>query len=193
MPRFWISKYLTGNKEEKMKEDLLKFIPEFNLIKNIDLKERVLKVWEIALKAGNWEVKELQRMPFTLLIEPCPCSMIEHIRGVVNVSVNAAEALRSIYEDKVKINEDYLVAGALLHDIGKLVEYKEEKGKFIQSNLGKLVRHPISGVGLCYSQGIPEEVMHIIASHSWEGDRSKRTPEAIIVHHADFTNFEQFK
>jgi len=35
--------------------------------------------------------------------------------------------------------------------------------------------------------------MHIIASHSWEGDRSKRTPEAIIVHHADFTNFEQFK
>jgi putative nucleotidyltransferase with HDIG domain len=193
MPRFWISKYLTGNKEEKMKEDLLKFIPEFNLIKNTDLKEKVLKVWEIALKAGNWEVKELQRMPFTLLIEPCPCSMIEHIRGVVNVSVNAAEALRSIYEDKVKINEDYLVAGALLHDIGKLVEYKEEKGKFIQSNLGKLVRHPISGVGLCYSQGIPEEVMHIIASHSWEGDRSKRTPEAIIVHHADFTNFEQFK
>jgi len=81
----------------------------------------------------------------------------------------------------------------LLHDIGKLVEYKEEKGKFIQSNLGKLVRHPISGVGLCYSQGIPEEVMHIIASHSWEGDRSRRTSEAIIVHHADFINFEQFK
>ena len=158
-----------------MKKDLLKFIPEFNLIKDSDLKEKVLKVWEIALAAGGWEVRDLQRIPFTLLIDPCPCSMIEHIRGVVNVSVNAAEALRSIYEDKVKINEDYLVAGALLHDIGKLV------------------RHPISGVGLCYSQGIPEEVMHIIASHSWEGDRSKRTPEAIIVHHADFTNFEQFK
>lgn len=176
-----------------MKEDLLKFIPEFNLIKDSDLKEKVLKVWEIALTAGNWEVKDLQRMPFTLLIESCLCSMIEHVRGVVNVSVNAAGALRIIYEDKVKINEDYLIAGALLHDIGKLVEYKEENGKFIQSNLGKLVRHPISGVGLCYSQGIPEEVMHIIASHSWEGDRSKRTPEAIIVHHADFTNFEQFK
>ena len=176
-----------------MREDLLKFIPEFNLIKDSDLKEKVLKVWENALTAGDWEIKDLQRMPFTLLIDLCPCNMIEHIRGVVNVSVNAAEALQSIYEDKVKINEDYLIAGALLHDIGKLVEYKEEKGKFIQSNLGKLVRHPISGVGLCYGQGIPEEVMHIIASHSWEGDRSRRTPEAIIVHHADFTNFEQFK
>lgn len=175
-----------------MKEDLLKFIPEFNLIKDSDLKEKVLKVWDIALKAGNWEAKDLQRMPFTLLIDPCPCTMVEHIRGVVNVSIEAAKALQSIYQDKIKINEDYLIAGALLHDIGKLVEYKEENGRFIQSDLGKLVRHPISGVGLCYSQDIPEEVMHIIASHSWEGDRCKRTSEAIIVHHADFTNFEQF-
>jgi putative nucleotidyltransferase with HDIG domain len=175
-----------------MKEDLLKFIPEFNLIKDSDLKEKVLKVWDIALKAGNWEAKDLQRMPFTLLIDPCPCTMVEHIRGVVNVSIEAAKALQSIYQDKIKINEDYLIAGALLHDIGKLVEYKEEDGRFIQSNWGKLVRHPISGVGLCYSQDIPEEVMHIIASHSWEGDRCKRTSEAIIVHHADFINFEQF-
>jgi len=152
-----------------------------------------LKVWDIALTTGGWKVSDLQRMPFTLLIDSCPCSIIEHIRGVVNVSIGAAKALQSIYKNKVKINEDYLVAGALLHDIGKLVEYKEENRKFVQSNLGKLVRHPISGVGLCYSQGIPEEVMHIIASHSWEGDRSERTPEAIIVHHADFTNFEQFK
>ena len=176
-----------------MKEDLLKFIPEFNLIEDSDLKEKVLKVWDIALTAGGWKVSDLQRMPFTLLIDFCSCSIIEHIRGVVNVSIGAAKALQNVYKGKVKINEDYLIAGALLHDIGKLVEYKEENGKFIQSNLGRLVRHPISGVGLCYSQGIPEEVMHIIASHSWEGDRSRRTPEAIIVHHADFTNFEQFK
>ncbi len=176
-----------------MKEDLLKFIPEFNLIEDSDLKEKVLKVWDIALAAGGWEVSDLQRMPFTLLIDTCPCNMIEHIRGVVNVSIGAAKALQNVYKGKVKINEDYLIAGALLHDIGKLVEYKEENGKYIQSNLGRLVRHPISGVGLCYSQEIPEEIMHIIASHSWEGDRSKRTPEAIIVHHADFINFEQFK
>ena len=70
-----------------MSEDILKSIPEFNLIKDSDLKEKVLKVWNIALAAGVWEVSNLQRMPFTLLIEPCPCNMIEHIRGVVNVSI----------------------------------------------------------------------------------------------------------
>jgi len=176
-----------------MRKELLELIPEFNLIEDSDLKEKTLKVWETALKTGGWKVKDLQRMPFTLLIESCPCSMLEHIRGVTRVCIEAEKALKSIYKDKVKINRDYLVAGALLHDIGKLVEYKEEKGKFTQSKCGTLLRHPISGVGLCYSQGIPEEIMHIIASHSWEGDRSKRTPEAVIVHHADFINFEQFK
>jgi len=176
-----------------MKEDLLEFIPEFNLIKDSDLKESVFKVWKIALEAGGWKIADLNRMPFTLLITPCSCSMVEHIRGVVNVAIGSANALKAIYKDKVKINMDYLISGALLHDIGKLVEYKEENGKFSQSKLGTLLRHPISGVGLCYSQDIPEEVMHIIASHSWEGDRSRRTPEAVIVHHADFINFEQFK
>ena len=176
-----------------IKEELLELIPEFNLIEDSKLRERTLKVWEIALKAGGWEVKDLKIMPFTLLIEPCPCSMLEHIRGVTRVSIEAGKALQSIYKDKLKINRDYLISGALLHDIGKLVEYKEENGKFMQSKCGTLLRHPISGVGLCYSRGIPEEVMHIIASHSWEGDRSKRTPEAVIVHHADFINFEQFK
>jgi len=175
------------------KEELFDVIPEFDLVEDSDLKEKILKVWENALKTGGWKITDLHRMPFTLLLESCPISMIEHIRGVTNVAINAAKALKLVYKDKVKINMDYLISGALLHDIGKLVEYKEENEKFIQSNLGRLVRHPISGVGLCYGQGIPEEVMHIIASHSWEGDRSKRTSEAIIVHHADFTNFEQFK
>ena len=175
------------------KEELLYVIPEFNLIEDPVLKEKTLKVWENALKTGGWKIADLYRMPFTLLLKSCPCSMVEHIRGVTNVAINAAKALKLVYKDKVKINMDYLISGALLHDIGKFIEYKEENGKFIQSKLGTLVRHPISGVGLCYGEGIPGEILHIIASHSWEGDRSKRSPEAVIVHHADFTNFEQFK
>jgi hypothetical protein len=35
--------------------------------------------------------------------------------------------------------------------------------------------------------------MHIIATHSWEGDRFQRRPEAIIFHHADFTDFDLTK
>jgi len=176
-----------------MKEELLEVIPEFDLIEGSQLKEKTLKIWKIALKAGGWEVKDLQRMPFTLLIEPSPCSMLEHIRGVVRISSETEKVLKSVYKNKLKINRDYLIAGALLHDIGKLVEYKEEKGKFMKSKSGTLLRHPFSGVGICYDQGIPEEVIHIIAVHSKEGDGFKRTPEAVILHHADFINFETLK
>ena len=35
--------------------------------------------------------------------------------------------------------------------------------------------------------------MHVIATHSWEGDKFARRPESIIFHHADFTYFDLTK
>jgi hypothetical protein len=40
---------------------------------------------------------------------------------------------------------------------------------------------------------VPEEVYHIIAVHSREGEGSYRSPEAIVLHHADFIAFETIK
>ena len=38
--------------------------------------------------------------------------------------------------------------------------------------------------------GIPGEVLHIIATHSHEGDKVERSIESIIFHHADFVDFD---
>jgi hypothetical protein len=32
--------------------------------------------------------------------------------------------------------------------------------------------------------------MHVVATHSSEGDHVKRFPESIIFHHADFIDFD---
>jgi len=40
---------------------------------------------------------------------------------------------------------------------------------------------------------LPEKVVHAIAVHAKEGDGGYRCPEAVIVHHADFMNFEPIK
>jgi hypothetical protein len=55
-----------------------------------------------------------------------------------------------------------------------------------------MLRHPFSGVAMCYKHGIPAEVMHIVATHSFEGDPPKvtRSIESIIFHHADFVDFD---
>jgi hypothetical protein len=74
---------------------------------------------------------------------------------------------------------------------GKALEYdKDTLGKVIQGKFGQQVRHPFSGVALAYKHGIPGEVLHIIATHSHEGDKVERSIESIIFHHADFVDFD---
>jgi hypothetical protein len=88
---------------------------------------------------------------------------------------------------------DVLIAGAILADVGKLLEYEMKEGKSVQGNYGKYLRHPFSGVSLAEACDVPPEVCHIIATHAGEGDMVKRTTEAYIVHHADFMTFEPFR
>ena len=177
-----------------MREKLLKLIPEFNLIQDAGLREKCLKTWEHTLKEGGWELEDLLELPFTLLIDPCPVNYIEHIRAVTLTCIGSAKAFQEIYGHRLPVNMDYIVAGGLLHDIGKLVEYKKvEGGLTVQTSYGKLLRHPFTGVHLAAQFDVPAEVLHMIATHAGEGDRVKRSTEATIIHHADFTNFESLK
>jgi putative nucleotidyltransferase with HDIG domain len=109
---------------------------------------------------------------------------------VTKICIAASDTFDEIYKGELKLKRDILIAGALLHDVGKLLEITEENGKFGKSKDGALVRHPFSGVALADAQGLPAEVLHIIGVHSKEGDHGKRTAEAIILHLADFMNFD---
>jgi putative nucleotidyltransferase with HDIG domain len=175
-----------------MQKKLLMILPELNLIEDPVLKEKTIKVWEAACKEGGWTIDDLEKIPFTLLIKDTKIDIIKHTRSIVQCCQQTAKIMKDFYGDCIKINQDFLIAGALLHDIGKLLEYAKDNGKFIKSYNGSLLRHPFSGVGLCSKYDLPPEVVHIVAVHSKEGDTSKRTTEAIILHHMDFVNFEPF-
>ncbi|MFQ5603384.1 MAG: HD domain-containing protein [bacterium] len=176
------------------KESLLQVIPEFNLIKDETLRNNTIAVWEEATNYRNWTSEELLRIPFTLLAENVKITYLEHVRTVCQMCVACDKVLTEAYGDrKTPVNRDYLVAGALLADVGKLYEYDKKDGQVVKSKHGEYLRHPFSGVGLCFKYDIPEEVMHIVAVHSKEGDHFKRSPEAIILHHADFIDFDLIK
>jgi putative nucleotidyltransferase with HDIG domain len=176
-----------------MRKQLETLMPELQLIQDPELREKTTMVWVEALKRGGWRIKDLTEMPFTLLIPHTDVNLIEHTRAVTLSSLRIAEVLTGEYDGRITINRDYLLSGALLHDVGKLFEYKKEKGKFVKSREGELLRHPISGAAFAFKHGLPQEVIHIIAAHSKEGDGSRRTIEAIIVNHADFVNFDVLK
>jgi len=101
--------------------------------------------------------------------------------------------MKGVYGEQLNIDFDIIIAGGLLHDVGKLLEIERAlEGGYRKSEGGKRLRHPLSGIILAAARNIPEPVLHIIACHSKEGNAVRRTTEAVIIHHADFSNFEPF-
>jgi putative nucleotidyltransferase with HDIG domain len=116
-----------------------------------------------------------------------------HKRAVVHIARDAGEKCNEFFGDDLPVDMDILISGAILADVGKLLEYDKKDGKTVQGTYGKYLRHPFSGVALATECGLPAEVCHIIAAHAGEGDHVTRSTEAYIVHHADFMTFLPFK
>lgn len=176
-----------------MKDKLLQLFPEIGLIGNAALQKNVIDTYIAALEQGNWKVKELCELPFTLDFPEFIFSYADHVHGVTQISAEAAKAFNRTYASnkKYQVNVDLTIAGALLHDVGKLLEYeRSENGYFRKTAYGRALRHPVSGAILAHACGCPKELCHIIAVHAAEGDCSIRSPEAIIVNKADFINFD---
>ncbi len=169
--------------------------PELKWIQDNDLRSKTAKTWELALERSVLSADDLNVIPFTLLCGPdMKVSFMDHKRSVVHIAYDAGKKMNEFFKTELPVNLDVLVAGAILADVGKLLEYElDENGKSKQGKYGAYLRHPFSGVSLAEQCGVPAEVCHIIATHAGEGDMVKRTTEAYIVHHADFMTFEPFK
>ncbi|MFH0766309.1 MAG: HD domain-containing protein [Calditrichota bacterium] len=166
--------------------------PELEWIQDEQLRRQTAETWALALSQSALTVDDLNEIPFTLLAKDCTVTFMEHKRAVVHISRQAAQIMLDYFQGKLPIDMDAVVSGAILCDVGKLLEYKKREGQAVTSSYGKFVRHPFSGVGLAMPCGIPDRVLHIIAAHAGEGDYVKRSTEAFIVHHADFMSFQPF-
>jgi putative nucleotidyltransferase with HDIG domain len=176
-----------------MQQRLLSKFPEIAQITDPKIREKTVAAFLDAMSIGGWSLDDLDRIPFTLLIPNCPVSLLTHMRSVVQTTIKTVEVIESFYNQYYHIDRDILLSGAVLHDVGKLVEYAETEKGFVKSHTGKIMRHPFSGAALALKHGLPDEVQHIIATHAHEGDDGYRTPAAVIVHHADFINFEPLR
>lgn len=166
--------------------------PELEWIDDPLLREAVTRTWEAALAESPLTPEDLETIPFTLLVRDCPASFMAHKRCVVHIARRAAESMRA-FLDALPIDLDTVIAGAILADVGKLLEYETIDGRVRQSRRGELLRHPFTGVALALQNGVPDEVCHVIAAHAAEGDQVTRSVEATIVHHADFMAYLPFK
>jgi putative nucleotidyltransferase with HDIG domain len=178
-----------------MTEEVKRLWPELDWITDASLREKTASTWELALSRSVLVADDLEKIPFTLLCGPdLKVSFMSHKRCVVHVARECGEKMNQFFGADLPVNMDVLISGAILADVGKLLEYElDSEGRAIQGKYGQYLRHPFSGVSLAEECGVPPEVCHIIAAHAHEGDLVKRTTEAYIVHHADFMTFLPFK
>lgn len=135
--------------------------------------------------------EEFKKAPAAMYIHhACIGGLLEHTLGVVKL----CEAACSIYP---KMDRELVLTGAILHDIGKLKEFKVTTNIEI-SEEGMLRGHIIIGDELVQEKiknirGFPEalrlKLSHIILSHhgsnEYQSPRKPEFPEAVAVHYAD--------
>ena len=159
------------------------------------LRDQVVEAWVLACKEGGWtDLEQVKKMPFTLLTDCGNVGFVEHTIAVTLGAVGIVQAQESAYEEMpYAVDHDRLVAGGLLHDVGKLLEIEEDgQGGYRRSHSGRCTRHPISGTVIADRVGIPIEIQNIIACHSREGDGRPKVVETIFIHQADFAAFDPF-
>lgn len=118
--------------------------------------------------------------------------LLLHVFEVTNIAKQIARTMHA--------NTDLVIAGALLHDIGKLEAYEIGPGGFTYTSCGLLLGHVVlgslmlerriaaAGVPMC-SDGQLTELHHMILSHhgslEFGSPVTPMTTEAEIVHRAD--------
>ncbi|MCB8878083.1 HD domain-containing protein [Acidisoma silvae] len=170
---------------QSIREDL----PEVDLISKQSLREQCIDAWAIALSFSSFKrVRDLpgEAIPGTLLLKEGGQDL--HLRGVTKLALGYVDYFAAAFP-LADIDRDIVIAGGLCHDVGKTFECDPENQQRWNKDGSRFgwpsLRHPIYGAHICLLAGLPEEVAHIAASHSPEGDNVKRSLECVVIHEAD--------
>jgi 3'-5' exoribonuclease len=125
--------------------------------------------------------------------------LLEHILSMIQIVLRITDFARfpnPVHNNYARLDTDLLIAGCILHDIGKIVELDPGIG-FDYTTMGRLVGHVSIGVQILNEaiQQVPWEpqvyrkLVHMILSHhgepEWGAAMRPMFPEAIMLHMID--------
>ena len=111
-------------------QGILELIPEINLIESEELRRKSTACWKQVIELGGWEEKGIRNCPLGagMVTEECPEKSIDHCRRVVRVCQAVWESMGQWANEISHLDHDTLICGAVLHDIGKFLEYDYRDG-----------------------------------------------------------------
>ncbi len=164
-------------------------LPEVARIEDQDLQRLVVEAWALALSRSSFlSIRDIQPAGNPNSMVLTRGDQTDHIRGVTRLAIVMADEIAASNPD-IPVRRDIVIAGGLCHDIGKPWEFDPENRERWEASprLTGLpsLRHSVYGAHICLSAGLPEEIAHIAAAHSGEGELLIRSLENTIVHFAD--------
>ena len=179
---------LTATETER--KTLVKQLPLIDKISDSRLRELVINIW-----ARFWRESAHQDISKVLnyLSEMGENeTLVRHTNTVVKMTEAVAREFQQAYG--ISLNFDWLLAGALLHDVDKLVLYEQQGNSVQLSELGRKVSHGEYGANVAKQMGLPQEVANIMACHPpMQKKILPATIEAVLVAGCDTANFQSYR
>jgi len=176
---------------DEKRQRILAELPEIAWIEDSSLRSKVIDAWVAAVESANMSAISDMKPSGNYDSRPLRTgTQADHLRSVTRLALKTAEEMSSLFPE-FSYNRDILIAGGLCHDIGKVWEFDPENIRRWKRNPRATglpsLRHPGYGIYICLTMGLPEEVAHIAAAHSGEGELLVRSLENTIIHWADYT------
>ena len=170
--------------ESKDCEYIRHVFPEIDAIQDPKLREQVIEAWIEA-----WRSSKYPRIEDAVFSTQMPhIKLKDHVSGVAKMALGIANVLEETHG--LHVNKDHVIAGALLHDIDKIMMLEKRGENYgVAENLSKFP-HGYVGARLANKIGLPRDIEHLILSHTTKQIISPKTIEAIIVHYADYADFD---
>lgn len=155
--------------------------PEVGQISSAELKRKVIEIWIDVWRESPWErIEDVPKNPENVGDRP----LATHIRSVTQQALACAELVKNLHG--IDYDRDVVLAGGLLHDVSKLVEYQPAPEKATSSPRGKLIQHAVYGAHKAWEKGLPDDIVHIVISHTHNSGKRPNTWECVLVHYVDY-------
>ncbi len=176
--------------DKKIRDGVIQALPEAKQIKNQEIREKVYDAWAVSLATSGYKKIEdipASGNPGTPVMRTG--TQADHLRSVARLAAVIAKELADTFP-QFNVDMDEVIAGGLCHDLGKPFEFdaaNQERWKSDPRVTGwPSIRHPVYGVHIALSVGLPEKIAHIAGAHSMEGENVRRSLVGTIVNHADY-------
>jgi putative nucleotidyltransferase with HDIG domain len=173
-------------------EYIIGLFPEINDIKDKNLREGVIRIWQDIGREMAWdtfeEIPKNARPNWSR-------SLVRHIRAVTQMALAICEIAKE--HTDCDYDRDLLIAACVLHDVSKPIEYEPvpdipaaENGVRTarKSEIGSEIQHAVYAAHKVFAHGLPVKLANLLITHTPSSRVRGKTWEAASLFYADFSD-----